>query len=319
MEDMSLFYLDADLLSKYKKQQEKNHFARTLDGDSESVSYLPGSTVRFWLNDESSEYAVHWHPAVEMVIPLENIYTVIARQETYALNPGDIFIIPSGELHRLIAPETGKRLIYLFDLDLLSRIRGYSYLTSFLSQPVLINKNNCRPIYKEEATIISQLCRDYFSDDSLREMMIYSHLLAFFVNYVRYRVSLETSSGHNATGGARQKDLMEKFNKVFDFLDEHYAEDITLEKIADLAGFSKFHFSRLFKQCSGYNFYDYVCYRRIKAAETLLMTPSNSITEVALQSGFSSLSTFNRTFKKIKGCTPSEYRNLFSAQIPPFV
>lgn len=319
MDDMSLLYLDDDLLGKYKNQQKKNNFSRTLNGNSESVSYLPGSTVRFWLNDEPDEYAMHWHPAIEMVIPLENTYTVIAGQDTYELEPGDIFIIPGGELHHLIAPATGRRLIYLVELEPLSGIRGFSYLTSFLSQPVLINKNGCRPIYKEEATLIAELCRDYFSNDSLRDMMLYSHLLAFFVNYVRYRISVEDMTGSNSVSEARQKDLTEKFNTVFDYLDEHYAEDITLEKIADVAGFSKFHFSRLFKQCSGYNFYDYVCYRRIKAAETLLLKPGNSITEVALQSGFSSLSTFNRTFKKVKGCTPSEYRNLFSSQIHPFL
>ena len=314
MEETGLICLDEELLEKYKKQQEKNHFVRTLDGNSESVSYLPGSTVRFWLNDEPAEYALHWHPAVEMIIPLENGYTVIAGQKKYQLNPGDIFLIPGGELHHLIAPSTGKRLIYLFELEPLSRIKGYSYLTSFLSQPILINKEEYRPIYNEQASLISLLCRDYFNSDSLREMMIYSHLLAFFVNYVRYRLSLDDSEDGSPSDGARSRELAEKFHAVFEFLEEHYAEDITLEKAADVAGFPKFHFSRLFKQCSGYHFYDYVCYRRIKAAEALLLIPSNSITEVALLSGFSSLSTFNRTFKKLKGCTPSEYRSLFKAQ-----
>lgn len=319
MDIANLYSLDEAIIEKYKKQQAKNNFSRTVEGNSEAVAYLPDSTIRFWLNDEPSEYALHWHPAIEMVIPLENSYTVIVGQETYNLSPGDIFVIPGGALHHLIAPKTGQRLIYLFDFDLLSKIRGYSYLTSFLSQPVLINRSTCRPIYNEEAALISQLCRDYFNNDSLREMMIYSKLLAFFVNYARYRISLEDSNGYTASNETRQKDLMDKFNTVFDYLDEHYAEDISLEKVADVAGFSKFHFSRLFKQCSGYNFYDYLCYRRIKSAETLLLKPGNSITEVALQSGFSSLSTFNRTFKKVKGCTPSEYRDLFSAQIHPFL
>lgn len=317
MDSNSLFSLDANLLEEYQRRQHDDNYSRVLHGNSEAVSYLPDSTVRFWLNEQSEEYALHWHPAIEIIVPLENTYTVITGQETHLLAPGDIFIIPGGELHHLIAPDTGKRLIYLFEFDLLSHIRGYSYLTSFLSQPVLINKDTCRPIYKEEADIISQLCHDYFANDSLREMMIYSHLLAFFVNYARYRMSLEDAGGYAPSKETRQKDLTEKFNKVFDYLEEHYAEDITLEKVADVAGFSKFHFSRLFKQCSGYNFYDYLCYRRIKSAENLLLNPQNSITEVALQSGFSSLSTFNRTFKKIKGCTPSEYRNLFSSQIHP--
>lgn len=314
MDSLTLYSLDEDILNKYKKQQSENRYRRTLDGNSESVSYLPGSTVRFWLNDEPTEYAVHWHPAIEMVIPLENQYTVIVGQATYELNPGDIFIIPGGELHHLIAPSTGRRLIYLFDFNLLSRIRGFSYLTSYLSQPILINRSTCPSIYAEEADIIVQLCSDYFQYDSLRDMMIYSKLLAFFVNYARYRMALEGENTCIPSTETRQKDLMDKFHTVLDYLDEHFAEDLSLEKVADVAGFSKFHFSRLFKQCSGYNFYDYLCYKRIKSAETLLLKPGLSITEVALQSGFSSLSTFNRTFKKLKGCTPSEYRSLYSSQ-----
>ena len=92
-------------------------------------------------------------------------------------------------------------------------------------------------------------------------------------------------------------------------------DPITLEMVSDIAGFSKYHFSRLFKQCSGYNFYDYLCYLRIKSAENLLIHPGVSITEIALQSGFTSLSTFNRIFKKIKNCTPSEYRNLYNISL----
>ena len=319
MDNINFFPLDESILQKYIRQQAEHKFTRTLEGVSETVTYLPGSSIRFWLNDEPVEYALHWHPAMELITPLVNGYTVIVGQETYELAPGDIFLIPGGDLHHLIAPPSGQRLIYLFDFSLLSRIRGYSFLTSYLSQPILINRKTCRPIYNAQMEIISQLCRDYFSDDSMREMMIYSQLITFFVNYVRFRTSMEDSDGTTPPAGqVGQRDLLARFHVVFDYLDEHFTENLTLEQLANVAGFSKFHFSRMFKQCSGYNFYDYLCYKRIKSAETLLLKPGISITEVALQSGFSNLSTFNRTFKKVKGCTPSEYRNLFSLQLPPF-
>ena len=94
-----------------------------------------------------------------------------------------------------------------------------------------------------------------------------------------------------------------------DYIDEHYMEDLNLEDIAESIGFSKFHFSRLFKQYTNFTFCDYLCYRRIKVAEELLAMPDLSITEVALQAGFPSISTFNRLFKQHKNCTPSEYRS----------
>jgi len=176
-----------------------------------------------------------------------------------------------------------------------------------------MNKDNYGEIYDDESRLMIQMCNAYFGDDSLRELTVYSYLLEFFVTYGRYRMTREEATPYSASDMYKQKDLMKRLNKVFDHLDEHYMDDITLEKAAGIAGFSKFHFSRLFKQCSGYNFYDYLCYRRIKSAENLLLKPEMSITEIALQSGFTSLSTFNRTFKRFKNCTPSEYRKLYDS------
>lgn len=314
MGDKASYTLDENLVSKFREQQLREEFNRIVDGNYELVNYLPGSSVRFWVNTEATDYALHWHPALEIIMPLENGYTVIVGQIEYHLTPGDIFIIPAGELHHLIAPPTGTRLIYLLDFSILSKIRGFSTLTPFLSQPVLMNRDTYGPVYDTEANLMLQMCKDYFTDDSLRELMVYSSLMNFFVAFGRYRISLEDSTSCSHAGN-RQKELMDKLNTVFDYLDEHYMEDITLEKVADVAGFSKFHFSRLFKQCSGYNFYDYLCYRRIKSAETLLLKPGLSVTEIALQSGFSSLSTFNRTFKRFKNCTPSEYRSLYNKSL----
>lgn len=93
------------------------------------------------------------------------------------------------------------------------------------------------------------------------------------------------------------------------YIDTHYTENLDLETVAKSVGFSKYHFSRLFKQYTNFTFGDYLCYRRIKAAEELLANPDLSITEVAIQAGFPSISTFNRLFKQHKNCTPSEYRS----------
>ena len=85
---------------------------------------------------------------------------------------------------------------------------------------------------------------------------------------------------------------------------------MSLDDAANLAGFSKYHFTRLFKDFTGYSFYKYLNKKRIEHAERLLIDPEVLITEAALQSGFSSLSSFIRMFKIIKGCTPTEFRNM---------
>ena len=88
-------------------------------------------------------------------------------------------------------------------------------------------------------------------------------------------------------------------------------EDISLDQLASLAGYSKYHFSRIFKQYNSMSYIQYINAKRIKMAERLLMDSNLPITEVAMRSGFSSLATFNRTFKEIKHCTPTDFQKLY--------
>jgi len=138
------------------------------------------------------------------------------------------------------------------------------------------------------------------------ELTIYSLMLELFVklgsNYNNTRELFPTTQSH------KQEEYIHKFNELLEYIDSHYTEDLTLEDMAELVGFSKFHFSRLFKRYTDYTFCDYLCRRRIKAAEELLSQPQLTITEVAMQAGFPSISTFNRLFREQKKCTPSEYR-----------
>lgn len=78
-----------------------------------------------------------------------------------------------------------------------------------------------------------------------------------------------------------------------------------------LSGFSKFYFSRLFKQFTNVSFYKYVNQKRIEKAAEMLTEPNISITNVALSCGFESLSSFIRMFKIVKGCTPTKFRNMY--------
>lgn len=107
----------------------------------------------------------------------------------------------------------------------------------------------------------------------------------------------------------KHKEYMKTVMGACNYINQHYQENITLEEVASVSGFSKFHFTRIFKQCMDMTFYEYLNERRITKAEELLYTTVLSVTDIAMQSGFSSISAFNRTFKTMKGCSPSEYRN----------
>jgi len=79
-----------------KKDQDGT---REISGTFEKVNYSEGASVLLWVNREYANYPLHWHSAVEIIMPLENSYTVSMNKTSYNLREGDILIIPPGELH----------------------------------------------------------------------------------------------------------------------------------------------------------------------------------------------------------------------------
>ena len=94
---------------------------------------------------------------------------------------------------------------------------------------------------------------------------------------------------------------------VMDYISDHYAESITLEKLAHLAGMSPKYFCRYFRSMTGRTPIDYLHYYRIECACEMLSTRDISIKETAISCGFSDGSYFVRSFKKYKNTTPKQY------------
>lgn len=90
------------------------------------------------------------------------------------------------------------------------------------------------------------------------------------------------------------------------FIDQHYAENVDLENIADEAYFSKFHFIKLFKKVYRKTPHQYLIYVRIQKAMDLLNN-GIGVSEACHAVGFESLSSFSGLFKRVTGITPSSY------------
>lgn len=294
-------------LDFYTANNDFSGVRRISPNSMEDVAYQNDSTVRIWYNNIPVPFKEHWHSSLEVIMPIENEYTVIINGTSYLVMPGEVILIPPRELHSLIAPETGSRFIFLFDLTPMSSLKGFAGIQSLLSQAIHLTKEKYPKIYDEVINLLIQMRTEYFSKTEYSEVTIYSLLMNMLVKFGYNFVN--TNDLFPNVRLYKQKEYVQKFNNLMDYIDTHYMEDINLEEIALNTGFSKYHFSRLFKQYTGYTFCDYLCYRRIKAAEELLAKADLSITEVALQTGFPSISTFNRLFKQQKKCTPSEYRS----------
>ena len=103
-------------------------------------------------------------------------------------------------------------------------------------------------------------------------------------------------------------------NKVLDYMNKHYCEDLSLQMMAEKAALSCPYFCTVFKDETGSNFSKYLLNVRLDNAKKLLSESDRKIYEVALQVGYKDPKYFDRVFKKESGMTPKEYRNL-SAQL----
>lgn len=120
--------------------------------------------------------------------------------------------------------------------------------------------------------------------------------IAGICEHLAHHASEAGESTHQAVRSARQ------------LIDEGYAEDLSLDRIADHVRLSPFHLSRIFKSATGSTVLDYLTARRIEAAQRLIREESLSVKEIAARVGYADQNYFSRVFRRITGLTPSAFR-----------
>ncbi len=125
---------------------------------------------------------------------------------------------------------------------------------------------------------------------------------------------LRVQNSHG-TGSAHRGGLAPRAERqIRDFVQEHMGSCINMETLANVAGLSRFHFSRAFKISFGISPHKYLQQERLQKACELMEHTDSSITDIALQVGFTSSSELARTFKAIKGFSPRQYRSALSSR-----
>ena len=105
--------------------------------------------------------------------------------------------------------------------------------------------------------------------------------------------------------------------KARNFIEAHASEELSLGEVARAANTSTNYFSEKFKEATGINFVKYVARIRFEKAAVLLRQADLRISEIAFACGFQSLSQFNRTFKRLAGQSPTDYRVATKRREPP--
>jgi len=297
-----------------------------LSGVHEVVSFMEQTHLRLYENNTAENFPTHWHKPVEIIMPTEGWYEATIGNDTFRIQPYEILFVCPSVLHSIVAPDRGTRIIFQVDMSVVSEIYGLNSIISLLNPYAVFTPENAPAIHDELVKIILEIVKEYrqssdlnnkpvhnpkesltVSDNSMCELAIYALMIRMITLISRHRIQANQIDSHNLD---KQQEYISKFMSICEYIDSHFSEDLSLEAIAAMSNFSKYHFSRLFKDFTNMSFYKYVNRKRISYAEQLLTNPKLSATEVAIMSGFSSQSAFIRMFRQFNNCTPTEFRKM---------
>ncbi len=275
----------------------------TLHGQRETVHFRGHSHLKLYINDETEHYPRHWHEEVEILMPLEGQYSAIIGETAYRLNTGDLLLIMPGVIHDLPLEPSGVRIIFQFDPSLIRSISGVYDALSLMAPALQIQKNSEPELSAGITDIMQEIRRQYISSGLTAEISIYSQILSM-LSLIGEKLRSRQLENKPAAYRAHAAAMMD----VCSYIQEHSAEPLCLEDTARMAGFSKYHFERIFRNYTNMSFLQYLTATRVNHACYLLRDPSVSITQAAYQSGFSSSAAFAKVFRKVTGYSATEYR-----------
>lgn len=278
---------------------------RVLQGKREYVTYLDDSSFRVWYSDIPWRFEVHEHSAVEIVLTLEGTVTYTVEDTVYPVRKGEILIIPKDVPHSLVMGEGSSRYLFLFEPDPIMNMRDIKSLSIHFHKTFHLRDGSEAHVRIRELLLRA---RDtYERRDLMWNTMCYSCILRIYATLgQRYLTGVRPRAGETV----RNVDS-EVITAAMTYINNHYKDELTLDDVAQFAGFSRYYFSRSFKKQTGYSFKDYLCQKRVQVAMDLLIRTNRPMKDVAIDSGFGSVATFNRVFREQKGCTPTQYRAIY--------
>ena len=279
-----------------------------LDGLHEKEIFTEQYPFRLIKNNiEEFQYPLHWHNAAELFCNMSGYCRINVSGTEYMLSDGDLLLVPSGDIHEITASsKDGERYIVQFDITSLDCFGGINNIRPYMKNTVKIGKASEPELQESIVRCVLELIHEYENKDCGYALSINARVFDIIVLVSRYLASKENISVLNE--GNRKIAGFKQIERAFEYIEKNYPSEISLKDISAYVGFSEYYFSRLFKDVTGQNFLNYLNSYRARQAEKLLKISEKQILDIALESGFNSLATFNRTFRKIRGCSPSFYR-----------
>lgn len=254
-------------------------------------------------NDTSDTLLNHWHEDLEMAYCLKGNTRHFINGECIHTSPGKLVVTNSGFIHNIIQDDAVAGSDEVVAIVVI--VEPKFLRTCFPEYEKIYFTNRDEVANKEIQDIMMEIYRFSLEEHHQEYDDLYGKSLVLRLLY--YMCESGTVKREAMDDVNVLKDI-ERMKGVIQFIENHYAEPITQKMVAEKFYFSQVYFSRYFKKCMGMTFTEYLtCFRLEKARKELIHT-KKSISQIAMDSGFSDDRRFIISFKKKHGITPLQYR-----------
>ncbi len=290
----------------------------TSDGPINSI----GQSINISNHSETSSYKKcecrvipHWHNSLEILYFFKDGVVIIINGEEYHPKIGDIILIDAFDIHINTNETPDAQYVFLIDPSLMPINVGTQIQFPKLYEKKWLKKDSFyepfRKIIANRLERVMELFQTSNNDNisKLNYYELYSEIFMLFAKLEDYLESSDSNYVKNVEESAHQRELLKK---IYSFVSYNYHVDISLKEISELVGFTENYFCKFFKLSTNQTFLEFLNGYRCQMARNLMETTGETITTIALDCGFSSVSYFSKVFSKIYKINPRNYRNNFS-------
>ncbi len=247
----------------------------------------------------------HWHDGPELSVVIEGQMEYFVNDKRYRMGVGDCVFANSGAMHsgRSVDEDGCRYLVVSFLTGAIDGAADGFFAEHFLGD-VMDAKAVPSMFFEAGRGEAANVCISIY--DAIKqkedgwELAVKSHLC-------RLWLLLYTEAKRQSAVTAESSVPVARIKKAIRYMNENYASRLGLEDIAAASNLSKSEFCRCFKRITRQTAFEYLMDLRIRKSLQLLEGEGLSVTETALNSGFSSSSYYTEIFRRYMGCTPREY------------
>ena len=247
----------------------------------------------------------HDHQFYEVLFFLSGSVSYTIEGRTYQLRPGDILLTSRGELHRpdIRSGKAYERYVIWVQPQIIDRIRLLGTDLDACFRDAEAKRHHLVRPDSATLTQLKSICQRMLQARDESEFGAGALSLSCLVEFLVY-----LNRAYFATPDAIRQDITEneKINQVLSYINNHLAEDLSLDRLSRALYVSKSHLNRSFKDFTGLTLYQYIIKKRLVVARNMLLE-GRPVMDACMRCGFNDYSNFLKAFKREFGKSPREF------------